>query len=82
MKNANLVTMYIAGEFFGNIQKLECKLVAHGTKKYAQYNNAPFVNFIPKGKRSLRGVIKSFQPYILILDGTGHPEPETVWGEK
>jgi len=82
MKNENQqkVTIYTSSEFFGSFHKYVGKLIDFGTRKYAQYDNAPFVTFIPSKKRKARQILKSFQPMILILEGIGHPDPETIWG--
>ncbi len=69
------VTIYSGGGMFG-ITRYEAKLVAHGTKPYAQYEAAPFVHFVEKGKRTTRGIVQGYAPFILILDGHGHPEPD------
>ena len=66
------VTIYSDGIF--GMRKVEAKLVAHGTRKYAQYDNAPYVHFLPKRARKVRGIQGSYQPYILVLDGWGHPD--------
>lgn len=71
------VTIY-TGATFG-IQKYEGTLVDCGTKKYAQYDNAPFVAYIPKGKRKTTGFIKGYKPYILIVEGFGHPAPDDMF---
>ena len=70
------VTIYTTSEFMGNVVKYEGKLVDYGTRKYAQYNTAPFVDFIPNGKRKTVRIQKTYKPYLLILSGTGYPEPE------
>ena len=56
-------------------------MIEHGYKKYAQYEKAPFVTFIPKGKRNPCQIIKGYNPYILILNGWDNPEPEGMWGK-
>jgi len=75
-----LVTFYYSTEMYGDIKKAEGKLISFGARKYAQYSNAPFVQFIPKGKRSPRELQKSSYPYLLILAGVGHPEPKGMFG--
>lgn len=72
------VTIYTTSEFMGNVVKYEGKLVDYGTRKYAQYNTAPFVDFIPDGKRKTIRIQKTYKPYLLILLGSGYPEPETM----
>lgn len=73
------VTIYTSGEFFGSINKYEGKLVECGTKQYAQYDHAPYVFFIPKGKRKARGFVKGYQPWIVIVKGVGHPTPPDMF---
>ena len=74
-----LVTIYRQSESFGNFVKDEGKLIAHGTRPYAQYKNAPFVNFIPKGKRKEIKLSKTYNPMMLVLEGHGHPTPEDLF---
>ena len=80
MKNKeNQITVYWTGEFFGSVIKKEGTLIEHGTRKYAQYNNAPFVKMIPARKRNGVMIAKEYNPFILVLEGVGHPEPEGMW---
>ncbi len=74
-----LATIYSSGMF--GVQKTEGVIIDFGTKAYAQYDNAPFVHFIKKGKRKPEGFIKGFQPYILILDGINHPDVDSPFGD-
>ncbi len=75
------ITVYTTSEFMGNVQKYEGTLIDQGKMKYAQYDNAPFVSFIPKGKRNGCRIVKGYNPYILILKGWNHPEPDGMYGE-
>lgn len=77
----NQITVYWSGEFMGSINKQEGTLIQHGTRKYAQYNNAPFVEMVPAGKRKGIRISREYNPFILILEGTGHPDPQSMWGE-
>lgn len=79
MKDQQKVTVYSSGEFLGSINKYEGRLIDCGYKEYAQYKNAPFVTFIPAKKRNPVGIIKGYKPYIVVLKGTGHPEPNEVF---
>jgi len=74
-------TIYYSTEFFGSIQSIECYLVEHGTREYAQYKNAPYVKFIPKGKRKICQIIKGYQPYILIVENWNQPKPDGLYSE-
>ena len=69
------VTIYTSGML--GVQKYEGRLVGHGTEQYAQYDNAAYVHFIPKRKRKVRVVRGTYKPYILVLEGHGHPDLST-----
>lgn len=73
MKTETTKTIYHSGAF--GITKLEAKVIDFGTKKYAQYDNAPYVHFIRKGKRKPEGLTQGYATYIVILEGVGHPTP-------
>lgn len=74
-----LATIYVTSEFMGNVNKIECKLIQHGKRPYAQYDDATFVYYIPKGKRNQSAFVKGYKPYVLILKGHGHPSPEELF---
>ena len=76
------VTIYTTSEFFGSVVKYEGTLIEHGTKKYAQYEQAPFVTFIPKGKRKALSFVKAYNPYLIICQGWDCPEPGGMFGES
>ena len=78
LANKEKVTVYYQSENFGGfgIRAVECFLLEHGTRKYAQYANAPYVTFIPKGKRKARQILLTYQPYLVIVEGWGHPSVE------
>lgn len=75
------VTIYSTSEFFGNVVKYEGYLIEHGRKKYAQYENAPFVTFKPRRKRNAVRIIKGYKPYLLILKGWDNPNPQEMCGK-
>jgi hypothetical protein len=81
-KNLQKVTLYWQSpEWGGAIHKCEAKLVEHGTRRYAQYDAAPYARFIPKRKRKLRELVCfGRDPYLLILDGWDRPEPPSMYG--
>ena len=56
------------------INKMEGRLCEIGTKKFAQYLNAPYIKIIPKHGRNEHRIIQSFNPYMLVLSGVGHPD--------
>jgi hypothetical protein len=68
------VTIYIGGSF--GVSKHEATLIDHGRQRYAQYEAAPFVTFTPRGKRKARSWAQGYHPYLLILAGHGHPDPQ------
>lgn len=78
-QKANQITVYWPGSFFGSINKTEGTLIEHGTKEYAQYKNAPFVTMVPAKKRKPVVIRKDYKPFILVLAGTGHPEPQDMF---
>ena len=75
------VTIYATSEFFGSVVKYCGKLVEHGTRKYAQYENVPFVKFIPKGKRKIIHIQKSYKPSLITVKGYNTPDPQGMFGE-
>lgn len=80
--NMREVSIYTDSDFGMGIRRVEGKLVEHGTMKYAQYQNAPYVTFIPKGKRKARQILRTFRPYLLILDGWDTPAPGSMWNPE
>jgi hypothetical protein len=77
------VTIYRTSEFFGNIVKIEGKLKEIRNRKYAQYDNAVEVVYIPKGKRSPRSFISCGRenPLLIIITGLNHPSPDSMFGK-
>lgn len=53
----------------GNVCVMHVYLIAHGRKKYAQYQSAVFCHYIEKGKRKAKGFIQDYSPYLVILEG-------------
>lgn len=78
MKNQELVTMYYGGSF--GVQKCECKLIDFGTKPYAQYKDAAYVKYVPKGKRKPCGFVLTSYPFLIIIEGVNHPNPADSFG--
>jgi len=71
-------TIYRQSEFFGIIKE-ECYLLEAGTIKYAQYDNAPFITYIKKGKRKPTKIIKGYNPYFLIIEGWNNIDPNDAF---
>lgn len=75
MENINKkVTVYLQGGMGMSIIKVEGKLKDLGTREYAQYKNAAYVDIVPKGKRKLKRYMQTSYPYMLVLEGMGHPD--------
>lgn len=79
--NERRVTIYLRGEFFGNIHRIEASAYAVEVGRYAQYPAAVHCAFRPKGCRRVRGTAQGYEPSLLILDGWGHPEPASMMTE-
>lgn len=60
------------------ITKIEGTIISIGRRPYAQYDSAPFVTYVPKGKRKPQGIIATAYPYLVVLRGHGHVEPESA----
>lgn len=75
------ITIYTTSEFMGNLVRYEGSYVSHGQRPYAQYKNAPYIQFKPKGKRKVAEIIRCYNPFILVLEGHGHPEPDGLYSK-
>lgn len=73
-----IVTIYTVNGF-GSISMYIGTLLELGRKVYAQYNNAPYIKYIPKGKRKAVGYIKGYKPFLVVLKGINHPEPNCMF---
>ena len=76
------VTIYTTDEFLGGITKIEARLVDCGYRKYAQYDNAPYVEYIPKGKRKARYIVRGYKPTLVVIKGWGHADPASPWDTR
>ncbi len=73
-----LFTMYaLCG--FGSVVKYEGTLLELGYQDYAQHKHVPFIKYIPKGKRKPIGYIKGYKPFMIVLKGYNHPEPNSMF---
>lgn len=62
------VTIYRSSAMFG-ISKTDCKSVTVKTgQKYAQYTDAVRVEYLEKGKRTLRAFILDYKPWLRIVE--------------
>lgn len=76
---ARKVTIYRKSEFGLGYTKVECRKFGFEHRKYAQYDGAIHVAFVPKGKRRVRGFVETSYPSCVVLDGHGHPDPDSPW---
>ena len=66
-------TIYDLDPFFG-YRRAEGRDISHGTWSVAQFRNAVFVRFTPRGKRKQTSVGSTSHPSIVVLEGWGHPD--------
>lgn len=71
-------TIYTTSEFFGNLVKHEVDLTNAVFEPYAQYKESLRLVFIPKGKRKALQIRKTYNPFVLVIKGHGHPNPEEL----
>lgn len=76
------VTIYTTSEMMGHVVAREGTLVECGRRKYAQYDSAPFVTYIPKGCRKPEGFVKGYRPYLLVVKGWGRVKPGELYGKS
>jgi len=75
------ITIYSTSDFMGNVTKIEGTFNDMGQKDYAQYNAAPFITFTPRGKRTAYIKRATYNPYLLVIEGWGHPQPADFLNE-
>lgn len=73
------VTMYVKGEFLGNVVKIEAKEAEIEIKPFAQYTKAVHVTFKKPRQKKARCLVQSYSPSLLVLEGWGHPDPASPW---
>lgn len=79
-KNA---TIYFSGEMLGTYHRIQVRAFYVETGvQYAQYPNAVALFFIAKSQRTVKAMIQTYRPSLLILDGWGHPKPDDMWGPE
>lgn len=64
----------------GNIVVTHAKLIEHGRKPYAQYADAPYVNYVKKGCSKPSGAVFSYDPYLVILAGWQDIKSQELFG--
>lgn len=78
---AKKATIYRAGGFMGNIGKTLVRDLEAYWAPYAQYPRCVHIEYVEAGKRTRRrSVVNGYKPFILILDGHGHIEPDSFLG--
>lgn len=70
-------TIYFQGGY--GMVKMEVSKLSVELKPYAQYDKAVHVEFVPRGKRKARGFVQSYRPSLLVLEGWGHPDPDSAF---
>lgn len=63
------VTVCFPREFGMGVHVVDAWLVEHGTRRWAQYEAAPFVDFVPKGARKARRWQGGYKPNLVIVEG-------------
>jgi hypothetical protein len=70
-------TLYMRGEFLGNIHRIECTAARITVGPYAQHTGAVSALWVPRGKRAVRGTVQGYRPSLLVLEGWDHPAPDS-----
>lgn len=79
MKNEKQkITIYKSGSF--GISKIEANLVEIGKRDYAQYKDCVYIKYVRKGKRNPEGIILTYAPYMVVIEGHGHISPADPFG--
>ncbi len=73
------VTMYLNSEFGMGVVKIEATRFEVEVRPFAQYPSGVYVEFLPKGKRKMRTLVQGYKPSLLVLDGWGHPDPDSAF---
>lgn len=82
IKQFDRVTIYLRGEFMGNISRIDCRAVDLNSGPYAQYNNALFCTFLQKGKRKPQGLALTYKPFLVIVPTHEAIEPDSMLGPR
>ena len=64
------------------IRKVEVTSITVTLEPYAQYRSAVAIDFVPNGKRKASRLVETSHPSALVLDGWGHPNPDSMWDES
>jgi hypothetical protein len=70
-------TLYFQGRgLIGNVQKVEVREVEVLRRQWAQYPGAVDCRFKAPRQRNWRRYTEGYRPYLVVLDGWGHPDPQ------
>lgn len=75
-------TLYRRGDFLGAIHKIEVRAISVTREKYAQYASAVHVEYIEPRQKRARMFVDSHKPSVLVLEGWGHPDPDSAFGSE
>lgn len=67
-------TLYFNNDFGFGIGSMEVRLYETGTRTYAQYDGAGYVSYKKKGARTVRGMVFTYKPWMVALEGWGLPK--------
>jgi hypothetical protein len=76
---AKKATLYVKNEFLGNVQRVEVREVRVSRQPWAQYKSAVICKYLLPRKRNWRKRTESYLPYLVVLEGWGHPDPASPW---
>ena len=74
-------TLYLIGGM-GNVTRVECREVRVWNAPYAQHQDAIHLQFVPKGKRNPRGIVLTYQPWFVVVEGQDGPDTGGIFGES
>lgn len=69
-------TVYVLGAF--GYSRREVKEASVEVKPYAQYTEAVHLTFKEPRQKLTRGLTQGYKPNVVILEGWGHPKPESA----
>lgn len=78
---AGKATLYLQTEgiSLGNIVKVEVREVEVLRRQWAQYPAAVSYRYKAPRQRNWRGSNSGYRPYLVVLAGWGHPDPQSPW---
>lgn len=71
------VTLYYQGGF--GMVKVEATRFKVEVRPHAQYERGVYVEMVPKGKRRAREFVQAYSPSLIVLEGWGHPDPDSAF---